>query len=56
MWTTANCADSRSYYVDRFGDTPGFRPTYHWMEWWGSRTLKLRHFRFAPPAQPVQQA
>lgn len=48
IWNTADCSDSRSYYVDRFGDSPGFRPTYHWMEWWASRTLKLRNFAFAP--------
>jgi cation diffusion facilitator CzcD-associated flavoprotein CzcO len=55
VWSTANCAASSSYYVDRFGDTPGFRPTYHWMEWWASRTLTMNHFSFAPPARPVRR-
>jgi cation diffusion facilitator CzcD-associated flavoprotein CzcO len=45
IWSVANCADSRTYYLDRFGDTPGFRHTYHPREWWDSRTKGTAGFR-----------
>jgi cyclohexanone monooxygenase len=51
IWRTADCGGSRTYYYDRFGDTPGFRPSYHHREWWASRTLSMRHFRFSGRVQ-----
>lgn len=43
---TGNCGASNTYYFDRFGDTPAFRPSYNHREWWASRTLSMKHFRF----------
>jgi cation diffusion facilitator CzcD-associated flavoprotein CzcO len=44
IWTVGNCGASNSFYYDRFGDTPGFRPTYHPGEWRAARTLSADHF------------
>ena len=46
IWRTGNCGPSNTYYFDRFGDTPSFRPSYNHREWWQSRTLSMKHFRF----------
>jgi cation diffusion facilitator CzcD-associated flavoprotein CzcO len=48
IWRTADCGGSRTYYLDRFGDTPAFRPSYSYREWWASRTLAMSDFRFEP--------
>jgi cation diffusion facilitator CzcD-associated flavoprotein CzcO len=53
LWSVADCAGSNTYYFDRFGDTPGFRPSYQPVEIWASRTLSARHFDFSPIGQPV---
>jgi hypothetical protein len=37
IWTEGNCATSNTYYIDRHGDTPTFRPELHPVAWWHSR-------------------
>jgi cyclohexanone monooxygenase len=37
IWKTGNCATSNTYYIDRHGDTPTFRPELHPVAWWRSR-------------------
>ncbi|HEY1968106.1 MAG TPA: NAD(P)/FAD-dependent oxidoreductase [Pseudonocardia sp.] len=54
IWTVANCGSSNSFYYDRFGDTPGFRPTYHYREWWAARTLSASHFHLEKRAGRVR--
>jgi hypothetical protein len=44
VWNAGNCVTSNSYYVDRFGDSPSFRPRYHHQEWWASRKMNMEHF------------
>jgi cation diffusion facilitator CzcD-associated flavoprotein CzcO len=44
VWNAGNCVTSNSYYVDRFGDSPGYRPRYHHQEWWASRKMNMEHF------------
>jgi cyclohexanone monooxygenase len=46
IWRTGNCGPSNTYYFDRFGDTPAFRPSYNHREWWASRMLSMKNFRF----------
>jgi hypothetical protein len=33
IWTKGDCATSNTYYVDRHGDTPTFRPELHPVAW-----------------------
>ncbi|HTK66837.1 MAG TPA: NAD(P)/FAD-dependent oxidoreductase [Pseudonocardia sp.] len=45
IFFVGNCGSSNTYYIDRFGDTPNFRPTYHPNVWWDSRFGKIEpHF------------
>ena len=44
IWAVANCASSNTYYLDRFGDTPQFRPTYSPGEWWRARRFDGRRY------------
>jgi cation diffusion facilitator CzcD-associated flavoprotein CzcO len=67
IWSVGNCGPSNTYYLDRHGDTPMFRPTYHPGEWWRARTLDGRkyflvdyrgadlHLGAAAPAPAVMQ-
>jgi cation diffusion facilitator CzcD-associated flavoprotein CzcO len=48
IWTVGNCATSNSFYYDRFGDTPGFRPSYQPLELWASWTTGKRTYSFDP--------
>jgi cation diffusion facilitator CzcD-associated flavoprotein CzcO len=50
LFSAANCGPARTFYVDRFGDSPGFRPWLHPTAWWQSRRLNLRDFRVDRPA------
>lgn len=56
LWSVADCAASNTYYYDRFGDTPGFRPSYQPVELWASRTLPMRHFDLVPKFSPQTPA
>jgi hypothetical protein len=49
LFSAANCGPARTFYVDRFGDTPGFRPWLHPTSWWQSKRLKHRHFSHRAP-------
>jgi cation diffusion facilitator CzcD-associated flavoprotein CzcO len=56
---TPNCATSNTYYIDRFGDTPGFRPWLHPKTWLHSRLLRMSNFelrqhRVLPSQTPVE--
>jgi cation diffusion facilitator CzcD-associated flavoprotein CzcO len=44
IWAAGNCGGSKSYYVDRHGDTPTFRPSTHPAEWWAARQADLEPF------------
>ncbi|HTK65374.1 MAG TPA: NAD(P)/FAD-dependent oxidoreductase [Pseudonocardia sp.] len=54
IWSVADCGSSNSFYFDRFGDTPGFRPTYHPAEWWAARTLSASHFHLEKRDEKVR--
>lgn len=41
IFFVGNCETSNSYYYDRFGDTPNFRPTNHPLVWFNSRFGRL---------------
>jgi cation diffusion facilitator CzcD-associated flavoprotein CzcO len=57
VWKVANCGPSNTFYVDRFGDTPLFRPTYHPGEWRRARTLDGRkHFHLEHRGTELQRA
>lgn len=45
LFFVGNCAGAHTYYYDRFGDTPSFRPSYHPRVWADSTFgLFLKHF------------
>jgi cation diffusion facilitator CzcD-associated flavoprotein CzcO len=46
IWNVGNCGPSHTYYIDRHGDTPTFRPSTHPREWWASRRPDLEPFTF----------
>jgi cation diffusion facilitator CzcD-associated flavoprotein CzcO len=50
LFTVDGCRNSNTYYIDRHGDTPGFRPTYHPVTWWESRTLRMTDFHLSSAA------
>src|SRR5581483_6596492 len=52
IWAGSACRGSNTYYLDRFGDTPGFRPSSHPREWLASRFAPMKHFRFQPIPAP----
>ena len=54
IWTVGDCGASNSFYYDRFGDTPGFRPTYHHSEWRAARTLSGEHFHLERRGSQVE--
>lgn len=49
LLAAANCAGSNTFYIDRFGDFPGFRPYHHPQTWWESRRFALQNFVFRRP-------
>lgn len=57
VWAVANCGNSNTFYIDRFGDTPGFRPAYHPGEWWRAHRPSGQYFhlesRGAATATPL---
>jgi len=53
LFSAANCGPARTFYVDRFGDSPGFRPWLHPTSWWQSKRLNRRDFTFTPAGDPV---
>ena len=45
LFFVGNCAGANTYYIDRFGDTPSFRPSYHPKVWLDSKLgLFVKHF------------
>jgi hypothetical protein len=53
IWAGSACEGSNTYYIDRFGDTPSFRPSSHPREWLTSRLLPMSHFRFEQAPAPA---
>lgn len=44
IWSAGSCGTSNSYYVDRHGDTPTFRPWSHPEDWWAASRPDLSPF------------
>ncbi len=44
IFSVADCVSSNTYYYDRFGDTPSFRPSNLLLEWLDSRTLNVNKY------------
>lgn len=44
LFAVADCGNSNTFYVDRFGDSPGFRPWLHPRTWLESRFVRMSDF------------
>lgn len=46
VFAVGNCAGSNTYYLDKHGDAPVFRPSTGIEMWWHARTFDLDHYEY----------
>jgi cation diffusion facilitator CzcD-associated flavoprotein CzcO len=53
LFSAGNCGPAHTFYVDRFGDSPGFRPWLHPTAWWQSRRPVMGNFQLRRHQEPA---